>query len=164
MSFYDIIFYIFSLLIVASAGFCVFHPNIFYAALSLFGTFFGVAGIYVLLGADFVAASQVLIYVGGILTLILFAVMLSKNIYGISFKEERQRRIIPTILCVIVLGFLLNLVLTLDFSYTASQDSPLPTTSHLGGLLLTDYLLPFELASILLLAALIGAILLARSK
>jgi len=160
----DVIFYITSIIVIGSAGCAVLHPNILYAGLSLFFTFFGVAVYYVLLGADFLAAAQVLIYVGGILTLILFAVMLSKNIYGASFVDEKKRKIVPGIVCSIILIFLLKLIFTIDWNMIASAGSPAPTTARLGTLLLTDYLLPFELASILLLAALVGAILLARKN
>ena len=164
MTAHDVFFYIFALITLLPAIVCVFHPNILYAGLSLFGSFFGVAGIYILLGADFIAATQVLIYVGGILVLILFAVMLSKDIYGAKFQDEKKKKILPLILGSILLGFLLKFILTTPWNMTLTDEDPLPTTSRLGDLLLTDYLLPFELASILLLAALIGAIILARSK
>lgn len=164
MTAYDFIFYAFSGIIILSAIFCVFHPNILYAGLSLFGAFFGVAGIYLLLGADFLAATQVLIYVGGILTLLLFAVMLSKNIYGVKFEEEKKRKIFPTLFCLILFGFLVKFIYSAHWNIVALEEPPAATTSRLGTLLLTDYLLPFELASVLLLAALIGAVVLARSK
>ena len=160
----DILFYVFAVVTVMTAFVAVLHPNILYAGLSLFGTFFGIAALYVLLGADFIAATQILIYVGGILTLILFAVMLSKNIYKVSFREDNQRRIFPAIVSVIFLGLLIKVIFSIEWNLIMSDDAPLPTTSRLGTLLLTDYLLPFELASVLLLAALIGAIHLARKS
>ncbi|HBQ20705.1 MAG: hypothetical protein A2Z91_07055 [Deltaproteobacteria bacterium GWA2_38_16] len=164
MTSYDSLFYVFAAVTIIPAIVTVFHPNILYAALSLFGSFFGVAGIYVLLGADFIAATQVLIYVGGILVLILFAVMLSKNIYGMTFQDEKKKKILPTLFGILLLGFLIKLITTVHWNTTLSEEGPLPTTAALGNLLLTEYLLPFELASVLLLAALIGAIILARSK
>lgn len=160
----DVFFYIFACITLLPAIVCIFHPNILYAGLALFGSFFGVAGIYLLLGADFIAATQVLIYVGGILVLILFAVMLSKDIYGAKFQDEKKKKILPTLLGLTLLGFLIKLIVTTPWNMTLTDEDPLPTTSRLGDLLLTDYLLPFELASVLLLAALIGAIILARSK
>ena len=160
----DILFYVFAVVTVMTAFVAVLHPNILYAGLSLFGTFFGIAALYVLLGADFIAATQILIYVGGILTLILFAIMLSKNIYKVSFREDNQRRIFPAIVSVIFLGLLIKVIFSIEWNLIMSDDAPLPTTSRLGTLLLTDYLLPFELASVLLLAALIGAIHLARKS
>jgi len=156
------IFYIFAFLIVVSSAASVLLPNILYAGFSLFGAFFGIAVMYVLLGADFVAGSQVLIYVGGILTLILFAVMLSKNIYSVSFQDEKQRRIIPAIVSLVVFGLLCKVIFSINWNLLSIGDEPAATTKRIGTLLLTDYLLPFELASILLLAALIGAIVLAR--
>lgn len=164
MTAYDTIFYVVSAMMIVSAGVSVFHPNILYAGLSLFGAFFGVAILYILLGADFIAATQVLIYVGGILTLLLFAIMLSKNIYGATFGDEKRRKLLPALFSLLIFGFLLKLIFSIDWNTLASEEIPAPTTRRLGTLLLTDYLLPFELASILLLGALVGAILLARSK
>ena len=160
----DILFYIFAFIIIVSAAGAVFLPNILYAGICLFGSFFGVAVFYLLLGADFVAATQGLIYVGGILALLLFAVMLSKNICGVKFEEEKRRKYIPALISVIILGFLLKVILTVDWNLIVSDEPAQATTGKIGTLLLTEYLLPFELASLLLLAALIGAILLARSK
>src|SRR5260221_4852242 len=76
----DMIFYLFAVMTVAGAAGCAFSRNIIYSAWSLLFAFMGVAGIYVFLGADFPAVAQVLIYVGGILVLILFAIMLTQQI------------------------------------------------------------------------------------
>jgi len=164
MTAYDFIFYILAVLTLLPAGVAVFHPNILYAGISLFGSFFGVAGLYVLLAADFLAATQVLIYVGGILILILFAIMLSKNIYKAKFADNKQKYLLPTILGGIALLFILKLIFSTPWNLTLVDELPPPTAINIGNLLLTDYLLPFELASVLLLAALIGAMVLARSK
>ena len=90
--------------------------------------------------------------------------MLSKNIYGMTFQDEKKKKILPTLFGILLLGFLIKLITTVHWNTTLSEEGPLPTTAALGNLLLTEYLLPFELASVLLLAALIGAIILARSK
>lgn len=157
-------FYIFALLTIVPAVFSVLHPNILYASLSLFISFFGVAGLYVLLAADFVAATQVLIYVGGILVLILFTVMLSKDIYGAKFEDEKKKKIWPAILGVTLLGFILKGIFATHWSLTVIDEVPPPTVDRIGNLLLTEYLLPFELASVLLLAAMIGAVMLTRKS
>ncbi|MGH7809150.1 MAG: NADH-quinone oxidoreductase subunit J family protein, partial [Candidatus Binatia bacterium] len=93
------VFYLIALLTVGSAGMVAFSRNIIYSAFSLLGTFMGVAGIYVFLGADFVAAVQVLIYVGGILVLILFAVMLTHRITDVEITNRAAGRI-PALLLV----------------------------------------------------------------
>ncbi|MEK6571394.1 MAG: NADH-quinone oxidoreductase subunit J, partial [Bacteroidota bacterium] len=77
MQLFDIVFYVFALVTVVSAFVVVFSKNIVHSAFSLLFTFFGVAGLYVLLNADFLAVTQLLIYVGGILILLLFGVMLT---------------------------------------------------------------------------------------
>ena len=86
MNVYDFIFYLFAAITVLSAFFVVTNRNIVYSAFFLLFTFFGVAGIYVLLGADFVAIVQLIVYVGGILILLLFGVMLTNKITNVEIK------------------------------------------------------------------------------
>ncbi len=156
----NIVFVFFVLLTVISAGVVVFHKRIIYSAFALLFTFFGVAALYVYLAADFLAASQVLIYVGGILTLIIFGVFLTAKITTLEIPDETHQRYIALI-PVALLGVGLFWMI-----FSAPWDSTLrsvePTTKPLGKLLLTEYLVPFEVASMLLLAALIGAMRLAR--
>jgi NADH-quinone oxidoreductase subunit J len=106
MSVSTAVFYLIALITVISAGMVAFSRNIIYSAFSLLGTFMGVAGIYVFLGADFVAAVQVLIYVGGILVLILFAVMLTHRITDVEVTNRAAGRI-PALIIVGVLVYLL---------------------------------------------------------
>jgi len=100
------VFYLIALITVVSAGMVAFSRNIIYSAFSLLGTFMGVAGIYIFLGADFVAAVQVLIYVGGILVLILFAVMLTHRITDVEITNRAAGRI-PALIIVGILIYLL---------------------------------------------------------
>ena len=86
MNFVDLAFYFFAVVSLFSAGVVVFSRNIMYSAFSLLFTFFGVAGIYVLLNADFIAVAQLLIYVGGILVLLLFGVMLTNKVVSVDMK------------------------------------------------------------------------------
>src|SRR4249920_2009681 len=86
MDLFDYIFFFFAVITLASASIVVFSRNIIYSAFSLLFTFFGVAGMYVLLNADFIAVAQVLIYVGGILVLLLFGVMLTNKIVSVDMK------------------------------------------------------------------------------
>src|SRR5688572_17633741 len=82
------IFYVFAAVTVGSAAVVVFARSLIYSAFALLFTFFGVAGLYVLLGADFLAATQLLIYVGGILVLLLFGVMLTHKLYDLDLRSE----------------------------------------------------------------------------
>ncbi len=83
-----VVFWIFAALTVGSAAVVVLARSLIYSAFALLFTFFGVAGLYVLLGADFLAATQLLIYVGGILVLLLFGVMLTHKLYDLDLKSE----------------------------------------------------------------------------
>lgn len=161
MSLYDIIFYLFDLVTIISAFLVVTNRNIVYSAFFLLFTFFGVAGIYVLLGADFVAVVQLIVYVGGILILLLFGVMLTNKITQVEIKTGTIN-ILPASIGVGLLGGML-LAVMLDSNWkTLPLDKPLPTTEALGTLLLNEYVLIFELLGIILLIALIGAASVAR--
>lgn len=154
------VFYFFVALTVGSAAVVVFHPRIIYSAFALLFTFFGVAALYLYLSADFLAASQVLIYVGGILTLIIFGVFLTARLTSLSIPQQTHQRYVALVPIALLGIGLAWAVLTADWSGAAME--PAPTAHRLGRLLLTRYLLPFEAASILLLGALIGAMRLAR--
>ncbi len=118
------------------------------------------AGLYVFLGADFLAGAQVLIYVGGTLMLLLFGVMLTTRIYELEAMARRVQ-FAPGLL-IVGAGFLLLLAVIFRTTWRMTKVGPAePTTAWIGTLLMTDYVLPFEVASILLLAALIGAVFLA---
>jgi len=158
MDLFDIIFYLFALVTVVSAFIVVFSKNIVYSAFSLLFTFFGVAGLYVLLYADFLAITQVMIYVGGILVLILFGVMLTSKIVSIDLKTGTIQSVPALVLVAVVAGTLAGLF------YSTWKGTPTPapsvettTTVAIGEMLMTTYLLPFEIASVVLVVALIGA-------
>jgi len=156
----QIVFFLFVALTLASAMVVVFHKRIIYSAFALLFTFFGVAALYVYLAADFLAASQVLIYVGGILTLIIFGVFLTARITTLEIPDETHQRYIALIPVVLLGVGLFWMIYTTPWGSVVRPVEP--TTKDLGKLLLTDYLVPFEVASMLLLAALIGAMRLAR--
>jgi NADH-quinone oxidoreductase subunit J len=159
----DLIFYVLAALTVGAAIMVAILPNIVYSAVALLFSFAGVAGLYVFMSADFLAATQVLVYVGGILILILFAVFLSNRISSVKLSNPARFNWQAAFVCLSLFGVL---------SYTAvSTAFPVkpgityqPTTAEIGELLMTRYLLPFEVASVLLLAALIGAALLSRPE
>ncbi|NIM04235.1 MAG: NADH-quinone oxidoreductase subunit J [Armatimonadetes bacterium] len=138
--------------------------NVFHAGLWLIPTLIGVAGFYLTLGAEFVAAIQVLIYVGGIMVLLLFAILLTRRI-GDPEARLHNRMQWWALLFALVIGVILHLSIRGQFgAIYAAAVPPEGTTAKMGEALLGPYLLPFEIASIVLLAAIIGAIVLARGE
>ena len=160
----DLVFYLFAVMTLAGAAGCAFSRNIIYSAWSLLFAFMGVAGLYVFLGADFPAVAQVLIYVGGILVLILFAIMLTKQIGG-DPKLTNGHLALPmgAALAVATVGTLTYMAVMAPWKIQAAP-SYQPVSGALGVAFLTDYLLPFEVASVVLLAALIGSVIIARKE
>lgn len=162
-SFFPFVFYLIAAVTVVSAAGVAFSNNIVYSAFSLMGTLLGAAGLFVLLAADFVAVIQVLIYVGGILVLTLFAVMLTHRVADVRISNRALGRW-PTLLVIGAVGAVMGRALSITDWHQASPAVPAPTTYAIGDGLLTSYVLPFELASIVLLAALIGAVVLSRKE
>ena len=158
-----LVFYLVALVVVGSACIVAFSRNIVHSAFSLLGTFGGVAALYVFLGADFVAAVQVLIYVGGILVLILFAVMLTHRISDIQITNRTVGRIPGLVAGAVLLGILVYAIAGTDWA-KAKEVAYEPTTAVIGNLFLGEYLLPFQIAAVVLLVALIGAITLSRKE
>jgi len=163
MTLYDIIFYLFAAVTLISAFFVVTTRNVIHAAFCLLLTFFGVAGVYVLLGADFLAIVQIIVYVGGILILILFGVMLTNRITSVQIKTGTLQ-IFPAIIGVGALAGVLVSLLTHNEWKTIQPSAPAATSTifNLGSVLMNEYILIFELLGILLLLALIGAASIAR--
>jgi NADH-quinone oxidoreductase subunit J len=159
----DIVFYLFAALTIVSAAAVVFSRNIVYSAVSLLFTFFGVAGLYVFLAADFLAVVQLVIYVGGILVLLLFGVMLTNRITSVQLRTGTLQFLPALIVIAIVLGVLLRVIWGTNWGVHAVSEM-LPTSSILGSRFMTDFLVPFEVVSILILAALVGAAYLARRE
>jgi len=161
MTTYDIIFYLFAAITLVSAFFVVTNRNIVHSAFYLLFTFFGVAGIYVMLGADFVAIVQLIVYVGGILILILFGVMLTNKIANVEIKTGTIHTLPASIVLGLFAGALGATVLNTNWKIIESTD-PLPSTAAIGSMLISEYALIFELLGIILLIALIGAASMAR--
>jgi NADH-quinone oxidoreductase subunit J len=161
MPVYSIIFYLFAAITVLSAFFVVTTRNIIHSAYYLLFTLFGIAGIYVLLGADFIAIVQLVVYIGGILILLLFGVMLTNKVTHVQIKSGTIK-IIPATLAVALFAGILAMTLLNSKWKTVNSEMPLSTTHSLGLLLLQQYGVVFELLGILLLIALIGAASMAR--
>ncbi len=161
MSAYDIIFYLFAAITVISAFFVVTSRNIVHSAFYLLFTFFGVAGIYVLLGADFIAVVQLVVYVGGILILMIFGVMLTNKITSVKIKTGTLQ-IVPAAIGVALFAGTLIAALFNTSWRNFNTEIPASTAHSLGLLLMQQYAVVFELLGILLLIALVGAASMAR--
>jgi NADH-quinone oxidoreductase subunit J len=161
-------FYIFAGVAILSAVMVVTNKNVLHAALFLILTFFCVAAIYIILRAEFLAAVQVLLYVGAIMALFIFTILLINVMQAQFLRQFHGQRPLAGLLVLALLAQTIYLLFS-DFrgNFPLVQETPpeaagkagLETLAHL---LLTDYLLLFEVASVLLLAALIGAVVLAR--
>jgi len=161
MSIYDIIFYLFAAVTIVSAFFVVTSRNIVNSAFYLLFTFFGVAGIYVMLGADFVAIVQLIVYVGGILILLIFGVMLTNKITEVDIKTGTLNTLPAAIGVGLFTGIVGSVILNTEWRVVDSE-LPASTLSAIGSSLITEYVVVFELLGILLLVALIGAASMAR--
>jgi len=161
----QIVFYLIAAVTVGSSLMVAFSRNIVYSTFALLGAFMGVVGIYVLLAADFVAMVQLLVYVGGILVLTIFAVMLTQGIADVTVSN-REVGIIPSLIIVAILfAVMLFAVFKTPWQMAAAgQMQSSPTTYGIGNAFLGDYVLPFEVASLVLLAALVGAIVISRHE
>jgi NADH-quinone oxidoreductase subunit J len=159
----QIVFYLFAAMTIASAAVVVFARSIIRSAFALLFTFFGVAALYACLGADFLAATQMVIYVGGILVLLLFGVMLTHKLYDLNLRSESYQFFPALIVVVAVFSLLVTFMLRTPW-HMKTQNAPEATTGNIGALLLNEYILPFEVASILLLIALIGAAMIVRRR
>lgn len=155
-----IAFWVLAVITLGAAGGVVASRNLMHAVLMLILSFLGVAGFFLLLSADFLAMAQIIIYVGAIAVLMLFAIMLTP-------AQERDngetRMIAPALLLSIALATVFIFV-ALDTDWSVVATDPGLTAADLGNALLSTWVLPFEIASVLLTAAMVGAIMLARTE
>jgi len=152
-----------ALTLVVGAFGVVLLPNIVYSVFLLAGVFLSVAGLYLLLNASFVAAAQILVYVGAVNVLILFAIMLVNKREDLSaIPGLALRRLLSAGVCGGLFLLLVRVAFTTPWALPGPAAIGEEATARIGEHLFSDYLLPFELASVLLLMAMIGAIVLAR--
>jgi NADH-quinone oxidoreductase subunit J len=159
----DVIFYALAALTVGGAAGVALSRNILWSAIGLLFALLGVGGLYVMLSADFLAVAQLLIYIGGVLTLILFAVMLTNRIADVSVTNVSAGLYGGVLIFVAVVPVLLTVALVTPWNLSGGA-AVAYTTVPLGNALLTRWILPFEVASLILLATLIGAIVIARKE
>ena len=164
------LFYIVAAITVVTGVYLIFEKNPVFGALYLIQTMVSIAVLYILLEAQFVAAVQIIVYAGAIMVLFLFVIML----LNLDIKEEAKNALpfqrIPAILMGIALFAIICIVIKAKLlqgkhdQYTTAYVNTVGNTKLIGNLLFTEYLLPFEITSILLFAAAIGAIMLAKRK
>jgi len=158
----QIIFILFFVITIGSACVVAFGRNLVYSAFALLGTFLGVAGIFILLHAEFLALVQVIVYVGGILVLTVFAVMLTSKIHASQTTNPALNLKIAIPLFMTFGLITLSILLSGSWEPTEATGRDVNTMQKIGNALLNRYLLPFEVVSIVLLAVLVGAALITR--
>jgi len=157
------LFFFIALVAVASAVYFVFAKNPLYAILSLIVTFFSIAALYVLLNAQFLGIVQIIVYAGAIMVLFLYVLMM----LNLNAKDESKKHnltkftgiISAGIIFVGMIGAYKGVAIT---NATTNVDSQIGLTKNLGKLLFNEYVLPFELASILILAGIVGSVLIGK--
>ncbi|MBI4529916.1 MAG: NADH-quinone oxidoreductase subunit J [Candidatus Latescibacteria bacterium] len=164
------LFYVFAIVAIVSASLMISFRHPVYSALSLVTTLFCVAGLFILLSAHFIAAVQILVYAGAIMVLFLFVIMLL-NVRRI--EEPRMRSRVGMGLGAVLVGvFLVEVVSGIGQGVTYGRPGNYPVTEVervgntevVGKLLYTEYIFPFEVASLILLVALLGAVVLAKRR
>jgi NADH-quinone oxidoreductase subunit J len=158
------IFWFLSFVAIISALIVVFAKSPVHSVLSLIITFFAIAGHYLLLNAQFLAAVHIIVYAGAIMVLFLYVIMM----LNLNKETEPHKKNYIKFISVIAAGLLmLTLVATFrgaEIAGTASTNANIGTVELLGKALFGDFLLPFEVSSILLLAAMVGAVYLSKKE
>jgi NADH-quinone oxidoreductase subunit J len=163
MNLTSILFYTFEALAALSAIALIFVRNVFHGALLLITCLLALAGIYILAFAEFVAVTQILVYAGGILVVIIFGIMLTTKLSGKPLMVEHVYGFSGTLLGILFLALLVYFISTESFKSGPSTAGSITEIQTIGVGLMTEFVLPFEVAGILLLVALIGAAIIASS-
>jgi NADH-quinone oxidoreductase subunit J len=157
----QVVFLLLSVVTLGGALGVVLARNVFHSALFLILSFFGVAGIYVLLEAPFLAAVQVFIYIGAVAVLILFAIMLTRQLGGLRVRQVNEQWGLAGFISLVLFVTLAFLFWGIEWQ-VAEGSTVTSSIADLGEALLTTYVLPFEVAAVLLLVSLVGAVIIAR--
>ena len=152
-----------AIILVGSALAVVLSKNLFHAVLWLALALTGTAGVFLLLDAEFLAAVQLLLYAGGIITIVVFAIVVTERLIGERITQTSMRIGGGALISLVLLGFIVN-VLRKSPLPAARPDMPGDLTRTLGMSVLTRYVLPFELLAVLMLAGMLGAIYFARPE
>ena len=165
-----LLFYGFTAVMVVSSLLMVLGKNPVHSALFLVLTFFCLAGVYLLLNAQFIAAVQVIVYAGAIMVLFLFVIMLLNLEQEVSSQSGHLLQKVSAVVLSLLLAVSLGSVMTSQVftgqkgTYSIEKVNAVGNSEVIGRLLFTDFLLPFEITSVLLLAAMVGAVILAKKK
>lgn len=172
--FTNTLFLLSAALTVGGAIAVVYSQNLMHACIYLLASFFGVAGLYACIGADFLAATQLVVYAGGVVILMLFAIMLTGgtgnniNRYGLEKIAAMGNKktyffagITAILASLVVLKIIANVLKDQPSTLLTSNE---PTVERIGTILATDHILAFEISSVLLLGALIGAAVISRPR
>jgi NADH-quinone oxidoreductase subunit J len=162
-----ILFYIFSIATIGCAGGVIAAKSPIASAMSLVACFFFLSGIYVLLWAHTIAALQVLVYAGAVMVLFLFVIMLlslTDEGPAMTFSVSRVAGIIAMCAALVMAFKKMPVENTLSWATDATKVSQFGTIKHMGQVLYTQWLFPFEAVSLLLLVAIVGAVVVAKTK
>ena len=172
--FANTLFLLSTVLTLAGAILVVYSQNLMHACIYLLASLFGVAGLYACIGADFLAATQLVVYAGGVIILMLFAIMLTggtgnrTNRYGLEKIPAMGNK---KTFCIAAFAAIVSALIIIKVTIPVIQNNANvvaaanePTVERLGTLLATDHILAFEISSVLLLGALIGAAVISRPR
>ena len=163
ITFYHVVFLFIAVFTLLCGLGVVASRNLFHSAIWLIGSFAGVAFLYWMLEAEFLAIAQVLIYIGAIATLIVFAIMLSRGMMIGRARMNNFQAGISAVVTVLLFGLLVFVLLQINWPVVQGAVSADPI-GDIGKAFVTTYLIPFEVISVLLLVALVGAIMIARER
>ena len=164
-----VFFYLFALLVLGGAVLCVTRRNAVHSAMFLITSLLGVAGLYLLQKAEFLFAVQIVLYVGGIMVLFLFVIMLV-NLDQAALLRQFNRQWWIGLACVMLVGAQLIYMIWKGWgSFRIAETAPAlvagqGNTERLADVLFSEYLLPFEIASLLLLVAIVGSVVMAKKR
>jgi NADH:ubiquinone oxidoreductase subunit 6 (subunit J) len=163
VTFSGLAFWVLSVMLVGSALAVVLSKNLFHAVLWLALALTGTAGIFLLLNAEFLAAVQLLLYAGGIITVVVFAIVVTERLIGERLSQTSRGVFSGALVAAALLGIIVSTLMQRELPST-----PLPQLSDItrlmGEQVLTTFVLPFELLALLMLAAMLGAIYFARPE
>jgi NADH-quinone oxidoreductase subunit J len=159
----DQVFFLFATMAVLGAAGTALSKNLVYSAFALLASLFGVAALFAWLSADYLAITQLIVYVGGILVLFLFAVMLTNKITDVKGSNPVVGEKPAAVVSVGLFGLLAYVAVKTEWPQL-QQPTYRETTETIGDALLSTYLLPFEILSVVILAALVGAVIMARKE
>ena len=164
MSLTQYIFWFLSFLALMSSLMVVFTKNAVYSVLCLIITFFAIAGHYLLLNAQFLAAVHIIVYAGAIMVLFLYVIMMLNQNKDTEPKKHPYLMVISVIAAGLLMLTMVGTVKSAELPGSTISDAQVGTIEKLGQVLFTDFLLPFEVSSILFLAAMVGAVYLSKNK